>query len=123
MGTAAAVIVGVALFVAGCLKLVRIKVWRSSAAGLGVPGPVAAVVPPLEIALGVLLIAQLWRGVVAGLAVGLLTGFTAVLVISLLRGQRPPCACFGSAAKRISWWDVARNVVLIALAAFAALTA
>jgi hypothetical protein len=48
----------------------------------------------------------------------LLVGFTLVLVLALLRGVEAPCACFGSMSSRpVTWWSVARNVLLMALAA------
>jgi len=120
VGVVAALVLGAVLFIAGCTKLWHASVWKASASGLGVPGALAALVPPVEIVFGVLLIAQLWSDVVSWLAAAVLTAFTALLIVTLLRGQRPPCACFGSATKRISWWDVARNLALIALALIAA---
>ena len=49
----------------------------------------------------------------------MLVVFTAWIVVHLVRGEHPPCACFGSlSAAPLSWWHVARNassLVLIAL--------
>ena len=117
----AAVIVGVVLLSSGAIKLARPRVWRAAAAGMGVTAPVAAVVPAVEVVIGAFLTAQLWLGVLGWVAAALLVAFTVVLIVHLIRGRRPPCACFGSAARRISWWDVARNAVLIALAVSVAL--
>jgi uncharacterized membrane protein YphA (DoxX/SURF4 family) len=113
----AAVAVGLALVVAGAAKLSNVAAWRTQVAQLDVPAALAMPVPFAEVALGALLIAQLWRPVAAVAAVGLFTAFTALLVWHLRRGHRPPCACFGSwTSKPIGWHLVARNVALIALA-------
>jgi hypothetical protein len=48
----------------------------------------------------------------------LLVAFTALLMVRLLQGRRPPCACFGAlSSKPIGWGNVARNAVFLALAA------
>lgn len=120
MAVVAAVIVGGTLLASGVLKLSRPAVWNLAAAGMGVPRPLAAGVPAGEVVVGALLAAQLWRSVLGWVAAVMLAAFTVLLIVRLARGQRPPCACFGSATKRISWWDVGRNTVLIAVAILAA---
>jgi hypothetical protein len=51
----------------------------------------------------------------------MLSGFSIVLVRSILAGVQADCGCFGSRARdRVSWRSVVRNVVLIALALIAA---
>jgi hypothetical protein len=52
-------------------------------------------------------------------AIVLLVAFTAVVVRSVMAGQSVECACFGT-GETTSWATVARNVVLIAVAAFVA---
>ena len=55
-------------------------------------------------------------------ALALLAAFTSVIIGNLRRGNRPPCACFGSRRPTpISWWTVVRNVALMALIVFALL--
>jgi hypothetical protein len=52
----------------------------------------------------------------------LLLAFTVVLVVRLVQGRRPPCACFGAlSAKPIGWGNVVRNGVLIVVAAVVAI--
>lgn len=122
VGTVAAVAVAVVLLVAGVSKLAQPAQWRSQAAGLGVPSAVATVVPFVELVLGALLLVQWQRSLVAWCAVGLFVAFTALLVIRLAQGVRPPCACFGSlSSKPIGLGHVARNAFFIALAVLAAL--
>jgi len=121
MATVAGVIVGLALLVAGALKLAS-PLWPAQAAELGVPGWAVGVVPWLEIAVGSLVAARFVPLIMGLLAAGLLGAFTALLVVRLAQGRRPPCACFGSRSNRpIGPGSVARNLALIALALVAAL--
>ena len=116
----AAVLVGVVFLVSAVTKLASPNVWRTQAADLGVPRVVVVALPIVEAALGALLVVQWQRRICAALALGLLLAFTALLVVRLSQGRRPPCACFGSfSAKPISWMHVARNVGFIALGAVA----
>lgn len=54
----------------------------------------------------------------AGLAVGtvLSATLTAGLYLSLIRGSKEPCHCFGSSLDPLSWQHVARNVLLLTVA-------
>jgi len=111
------VLLGAVFVVAGVLKLSAPSQWRRQSADLGVPSVIAALLPIVEVIVGALLIAQLARRVVAIIAALLLLAFTALLVIRLVQGRRPPCACFGTlSAKPIGWTNVVRNAMLIALA-------
>jgi thiol-disulfide isomerase/thioredoxin len=89
----------------------------------GVPDSVVPVVAmllaPLELASAVLLLTT-DLGVLAGgvLGLGMLLAFTVGIVTNLARGRHVECHCFGAlSTKPLSWWSVARNVGLIALAA------
>lgn len=120
-GVVAALIVAAVLLVAGVSKLAQPAQWRSQAAGLGVPQSLAMVVPYGELALGALLLVQLQRHLLAWLAVALFASFTALLVLRLAQGKRPPCACFGSmSSKPIGPGHLVRNAVFIGLAVLAA---
>lgn len=121
LGASAAVIVAIVLLVAGVSKLARPSLWRTQSGGLGVPLAVAGVVPFVEIGVGALLMVQLQRHAVAWVAIALFVAFTAMLLLRLAQGQRPPCACFGSlSSEPIGAGHVVRNLVLICLAALAA---
>ena len=62
-------------------------------------------VPPLQPAVGIAM-------------AGMFIAFTLLLLRSLLTGEEADCGCFGSAApEKVSWFSIARNLVLIALAA------
>lgn len=117
----ASIVVGAALVLAGASKLAARDTWPSQARGLGAPDLVIPLLPWLEIVVGALLIAQVARPVMATIAIALLLAFTALLVVNLRQGRRPPCACFGAwSAKPIGAGHIARNLALIALAVIAA---
>lgn len=83
--------------------------------------PVLSVaLPPIEVLTGAAVLAR-W-GSPAGYvsAVVLLVSFTVGMTANLLRNERTPCGCGANPAAAISWWSVARNALLIALAAGAA---
>jgi hypothetical protein len=117
-------VVGAALLFAGIMKLVDRRSFAVGATALGVPATVAASVPWVEVLLGSALVLDI-GGVAAHVGtLALLLAFTALLVVNLLRGNRPACACFGArAATPISWWTVSRNGVLLALIVAALLVA
>ena len=117
----AAILVGVAFVVAGASKLAAGHAWPAQAVGLGAPRWTAAVVPWIELAVGSLLVVQLFRQPAAIGAACLLVAFTVLIVVQLRAGRRPPCACFGAwSAKPIGVAHIVRNAVLFALAVVAA---
>ncbi len=82
-------------------------------------GLIAGAVPIAELAgASGLLLPATHRGAAMLLAM-LLIGFTASIVINLLRGRRNiDCGCFGPALRQqLSWWLPARNLALIAMLA------
>ena len=106
------------LFVwAGAAKLARPKATAAGFTALGVPAgaTVARAVSFVELAVAATLLATPRAG--AGVALVLLTAFTAFLARAVLSGIRAPCNCFGTGrADPVSWADVVRNVMLIAVA-------
>jgi uncharacterized membrane protein YphA (DoxX/SURF4 family) len=122
VGAWAAVAVGVVLLASGAAKVVSPS-WPAQAAALGVGQALARIVPPLEVALGALLVAGVAPTLAGACAAALLTLFTVFLVVHLRRGDRVPCACFGVWSSRpVGPWSVVRNVVLVALAVVAAVS-
>ena len=110
-----------AFAVAGVAKLLDRSGTREALREFGVPEgvvlPGGAILPLVELAVAALLIpiSTAWVGAVAALALLLL--FTAVVGLTLARGRRPECHCFGQlAATPVGWWTFARNAVLAALA-------
>ena len=124
VGIVAGVVVGLALIWAGVMKLTVGPLWLKQAADMGVARLVAQVVPYVEIGLGVLLAVQLFRPWPAVAALLLLVAFTVVIVLRLLDGSRPPCACFGARSTRpLGAYHVARNLGLLAIALVAVIWA
>lgn len=120
-GVIAAVLVAGVLLLAGVSKVAQPAMWRAQAVGFGVPQLLATVTPFVEMGLGALLLVQMQRHVVAWLAVVVFAVFTALLVLRLAQGKRPPCACFGSlSSKPIGPGHLLRNAVFIGLAVLAA---
>jgi uncharacterized membrane protein YphA (DoxX/SURF4 family) len=77
---------------------------------------VVAVVPALEISVGVLLLLGLATVAVASAAAALLALFAVATARQLVRGRAVDCGCFGSTGMhRPSWSSVVRNLGLLAL--------
>lgn len=124
VGTIAAVVVGLAFVAAGVFKLADGPAWPRQAADMGVSRPIALAVPYIEIAIGALLAVQVLEPWAAIAAIVMLVAFTVVIVLRLLDGSRPPCACFGSRSTRpLGAYHVLRNVALLALAVIAVIWA
>jgi uncharacterized membrane protein YphA (DoxX/SURF4 family) len=122
LAVAASVVLGVVFLVAGASKLVAGDDWLEQARGLGAPRWLAPVVPWIEIVLGALLVTQVERPVVAGVAALMLIAFTGLILVRLSEGERPPCACFGRWSSRpLGSGHVVRNVLLVLVAAVAVL--
>jgi len=61
-----------------------------------IEAPIAALLPIVEITLGVFLLLGLGTAVAAGLAIPLFAGFAAAIGTNLVRGRHFDCHCFGS---------------------------
>lgn len=113
----AAVVLAAVFVVAAVTKLAAPSAWVAQAAGLGVPRAVALVVPVVEVVLGAWLLVQWERRTAAVAAAGLIAAFSALIAFRLAKGQRPPCACFGSlSARPLGPGALVRNAVLLAAA-------
>jgi uncharacterized membrane protein YphA (DoxX/SURF4 family) len=106
--------------VAGCSAFSAfaqsIRRWRVLPPAL-IP-PAAVLVVTAELAVCLLIAAGSARAGAAGLILAalLLTAFAAAIGNALRRGVNAPCRCFGPSTTALSWWHVARNVVLVAAA-------
>jgi peroxiredoxin len=109
--------------VAALTKLADLGGSRRSLAAFGLPpmlsGPLGVLLPVTEFAVAIALVPVV--SAVAG-AIGamlLLALFVAGIGINLLRGRRPDCHCFGQLySTPVGWPTVARNLALLAAAAF-----
>jgi hypothetical protein len=99
---------------------------RATAAAFGVPsrltGSVALALPVAELLVAAALIPASTAALAGWAALALLTVFSVAVVVSLARGRRPDCHCFGQfSAVPIGWRTLARNAVLAGLAGFVAI--
>lgn len=113
--------------VAALSKLVDRAGSRRALRGFHVPGalvePAVWLLPVVEAGIAVGLLAPRTVRAAALAAFVLLALFDVVVIRAIRAGTAPPCHCFGSArAEPVSWWTVARNVALgaVALVVFAA---
>ncbi|RZI59166.1 MAG: redoxin domain-containing protein [Rubrivivax sp.] len=89
----------------------------------GVPAALARsgawVLPLLEFAVALLVVLPWAPALGIALAAGLLAVFAAAMAVQLAQGNKPSCNCFGQTRSQpISWASVARNGLLVALAAW-----
>ncbi len=113
-----------AVFVyAGVAKFATFNDWTFQARALGAPDPAVVLVPVFEVALGVMLVGGWWLTQTIIASILLLCAFTVLLLVRLRDEDRQPCSCFGTKSQRpISWLDVLRNSVLVALLLVSAFT-
>jgi uncharacterized membrane protein YphA (DoxX/SURF4 family) len=111
-----ALVVATVFIYAGVAKFATFENWTFQARALGAPDPFVVLVPLAEIALAVLLVGGWWFDQAVAASLILLVGFTILLLVRLRDPERLPCACFGATSQRpMSWLDVLRNVILIAV--------
>jgi peroxiredoxin len=117
-----------AFTVAAAAKVVDRAGTRRAAGELGVPGSlvpaVAVLLPVVEVAIVLGLLAGPTAVVAAWATVALLAAFSVVVARTLAQGKRPDCGCFGAVTRSpIGWPTLARNAGLAGLAVAVALTA
>ena len=108
--------------VAAAVKLRDPLGTRRTLGDFGLPNPrlLARVLPATEATTALLLVVDPRVG--GQCAVALLVAFTTLIVGRLMAGHRNACGCFGTWSRRpLSWRDLARNGVLVALGVVAAL--
>lgn len=118
----ASIALGCVMCGAGAAKIAMGRGWSESAVSMGAPRWVIPFVPWIEIGIGAALISQ-WQRRESAMSAGVvLIAFSVLIVVNLLRGRRPQCACFGAwSARQLGWGHLVRNVALVVLAAVAAI--
>jgi thiol-disulfide isomerase/thioredoxin/uncharacterized membrane protein YphA (DoxX/SURF4 family) len=104
--------------IAGIAKLADPAGSRQSMTDFGIPKFFAIVLPLAELICAAALIpaSSAWWGSVGVLI--LLLGFVTGIGISLTRGRRPDCRCFGQLhSSPIGWQTFVRNIILVGIAA------
>lgn len=117
--------VGLVFLAAGLAKLltlepelVRAEIMTLVPVSDAVAGVVARLLPLLEIALGAWLLVDRPRRLAAWVAAGALILFTVLLLRAAWSGAAPEgCMCFGAVSSGSIHLDIARNLLLTALAA------
>jgi uncharacterized membrane protein YphA (DoxX/SURF4 family) len=129
VATRARWIVGAVLLVAGLTKVRSPKAVARTVADYGIlPGsfarPVATLLSPLEVLLGLALVLGVGVQVAGAISAALFAAFGAAVARNLARGNYIRCGCFGASGReRIGPATLSRNVVLLALSMVAALLA
>ena len=130
LSTVARVALALVFAAAAVGKLVDRRGTVAAAEGLGLPsgaaGPVAGILPVVELAVAVALAGAWGPSAVVGAAAGLflLVLLTCLVVLNLRQGRRPPCHCFGRVDDApIGAGTVVRNLAFMALAVVVLLTA
>lgn len=121
---AARLITGAILIIAGVAKLrssplvLQNAVLAMDLLPAWVASATARLLPPAEVALGILLVAGLFSWITVPTAFALIFALTTVVVVALASGRSFVCRCLGVASN--SRWAVAyRNVALLAALAVA----
>ena len=123
------VLIGAVFVVAGFSKAGHAELFAAQIAGFRllpqiVIAPMALVLPYLEMLLGGYLIVGLFTRASAWVAVALLALFDLAIASAVVRGLTISCGCFGPNDTTVtSWAEVARDAVLVVLAAIVALRA
>ena len=123
------VLIGAVFLVAGISKAGHAELFAAEIAGFRllpqiVIAPMALALPYLEMMLGGYLIVGLFTRVSAWIAVALLAMFDLAIASAVVRGLTISCGCFGPNDTAVtSWTEVARDAVLVVLAAIVALRA
>jgi hypothetical protein len=116
--------------VSAAMKFVDLEEFRGAIESYRIAPPIfepllTFAIPFVEWSAAIALMFTSWRTDAAITLLALLMIFSAAIAINLLRGRvYIDCGCFGPALRqKISWWLVARNASLAALAIIAAVPA
>jgi methylamine utilization protein MauE len=122
---ASRVTIAVVLAYAAIAKLYEASRLPTQMRAFGVPAPLsiaaAVMLPTIEIAIALALVAFPYTSLPAFAAIALLAMFTGVVVGNLVSGRSKPCPCFGAVAmeRPVSPLTLVRNAWLLALAIIA----
>ena len=109
------------LAISGCAKLFSREKTEHAASEIGlgehISRYVSIVLPVVELIISCLLIMTPTASAGVALAMALLTILTAVVIVSLLRGRKPSCSCFGplSTSRPIGMHTLVRNGAILAV--------
>jgi len=78
----------------------------------------ALVMPALELVVGMMLVMGVYKRSTAWLTILMNLVFMVAMSQALIRGLDTSCGCFANGEDLLTWWDVVRDLVLIAMAGF-----
>lgn len=118
---------GILLIVAAVAKFRAPRRFRAAVDGYRLlprqlVGPMAWLVPGVEVVIGIALLAGWTAGVVLRVAAAAFLVFSLAMTLTLIRGQRPSCGCGVGEERPVSWLLVARALGLVVLAGAASLS-
>ena len=122
-------ILGGIFLAAGILKFGNITAFAAQIAGFQIlptpfVGPLAALLPVVEIIVGLMLIVGFATRIVAWIAAAQVAIFSGVIASAVIRGLTVSCGCFGANdTTKTSWAEVARDGLFVILAVVIALRA
>ncbi|OQW96500.1 MAG: hypothetical protein BWK77_04445 [Verrucomicrobia bacterium A1] len=115
-------IVAAVFIAAGIPKILEphafaIAVFRYQMLPFSLVNLMAIFLPWIELVAGIALLSPRSRGGAAAIILAMLIVFTVAIAVSQARGINIACGCFSvdPDAKHIGWWNLARNVGLIAM--------
>jgi uncharacterized membrane protein YphA (DoxX/SURF4 family) len=123
------VAIGAVFIAAGASKLGHADLFAAQIAGFRLlpEAPIrlmAVTLPLLEILVGGYLVVGLFTRYTAWVAVVMLAAFDLAIASAVVRGMTVSCGCFGPSDTTVTTWgEVARDAVLVVVAAFVALRA
>lgn len=123
-----ATLIAAAFVISGSAKVFNLRSFVATVQGFelfpdGLARTVGYVLPFTELLLGLLLLLNVYRGVLLGFAVVLLFIFALGIAVNLIRGRTEiSCGCFGSKESHLTWFLVIRNALLIGVALTASLS-
>ncbi|GAB4316249.1 MAG: DoxX family membrane protein [Candidatus Sumerlaeia bacterium] len=78
----------------------------------------AVVLPWLEAAVALLLLAGVWVNAASLMAAGMMAIFTAAMASAMARGLKIECGCFGDYSDPVGWTSLLRDLFLLGLCVF-----
>ena len=113
------VVLGTIFIISGMMKVLDARSFMDTLPLYHLPDwfiPLGALVPPVEVAIGVALIAGTALRITTLATLGLLAAFCVMLVVGIAGGELNTCGCFGPALEQSPQSALLRNLMLMLLA-------
>ncbi|UCH61619.1 MAG: DoxX family membrane protein [Fidelibacterota bacterium] len=113
------VVLGTVFIISGMMKVLDARSFVETLPLYNLPSwftPLGVLAPPVEVAIGAALIAGTALKATALATLGLLAGFSVLLIVGIAGGQLSECGCFGPALEQSPQSALLRNVLLMLIA-------